>query len=139
MGERVVASRLAGVLVSRTQRVVAPVMDLALEGVGGMRPSTDGILPWAGRFGGGMWIGGRITLTTRRLHFAADALNRMLHSGPTEVDLDLREFLGTSVQGGLLPTVVVVLPGAELWIRCLGARRLADEIDQAVRDAHSGR
>lgn len=139
MDEAVIATKLADALVSRAE--LAPGYGFALGGggSGGLPVGTDDVIKWSRQFQGGLWVGGRATLTTRRLHFAANPLNRIVHSGPLEVDIDLRDVLDVSTRQGWVAVIVVVtLPGAELWLRCFGARAFSDEIAEAVRACHGG-
>lgn len=135
MDEPVIASRLASALVS--QAVFAPGLEFALDNGGGIPVGTDQVIRWFQQFHGGVWVGGRATLTQRRLHFAANQLNRMVHSGTLEVDIDLREVMEVSMRPGWVAGIVVVrMPGAELWFRCFGAATFHDQIATAVRGCH---
>ena len=132
MDEPVIASKLASALVSRAE--FAPGLEFAMDNVGGFPVGTDQVIQWFQQFYGGVWVGGRATLTPHRLHFAANQLNRMVHSGTLEVDIDLREVMDVSLRTGWVAGIVVVtLPGAELWFRCLGAGTFCDQVTDAVR------
>lgn len=129
MSESVIASRTA------TARLVEAgmAMEPAAAGVLRRESTVDGVLDWFRGFAGVPWVGGRVTLTARRLHFAADPLNRMVHTGPMEVEVELRGVVDVAVRQGLAAgTVQVLLPGAALELRCLGARAFADDVRTAV-------
>ncbi len=135
MDEPVIASKLASALVN--QAVLAPGLEFALDNGGRIPVGTDQVVKWFQQFYGGMWVGGRAVLTPSRLHFAANQLNRIVHSGTHEVDIDLREVMDVSLRQGWVTGIVVVgLPGAELWFRCLGAGTFRDQIADAVRGCH---
>lgn len=129
MSEPMIASRTATARLVEAGMAMEPAAAVALRREGGV----DGVLDWFRGFTGVPWVGGRVTLTARRLHFAADPLNRMVHTGPMEVDVELRGVVDVAVRQGLATgTVQVLLPGAALELRCLGARAFADEVRAAV-------
>lgn len=135
MDEPVIASKLASALVN--QAAFAPGLEFALDSGGRIPVGTDHVVKWFQQFYGGVWVGGRATLTARRLHFAANQLNRMVHTGTLEVDIDLREVMDVALRQGWVTGIVVVwLPGAELWFRCVGAGAFRDQIADAVRGCH---
>lgn len=138
MPEQLVATRLAGVQVLGADFESAPVHGLALEGAGG-GAGTGRVGPNFGQGRGGPWVVGVATLTTGRLTFEASGINRLLHGGELDFDLDLREVLSVATRpAGLGSVAVVSLPGAELLVHCVGAGQFAEQVDKAARDARRG-
>lgn len=133
MDEHVLVSKGAGALVRQSEFVPSPRVELALVGMGGLPFGTNAVIEWFRQFHGGLWVGGRATLTDHRLQFVANQLNRMVHSGPLDVAVALPEIVAVSVRSAWVTNIVVVtLPGAELWLRCYGAGAFAEQIRVAV-------
>lgn len=79
---------------------------------------------------GGLWVGGRVTLTTHRLVFP-NALNRLVHQAPlSDVALDLANVTRVTLTAGLVTDIVEVeaRQAAKLTFRCFGAAELSDLI-----------
>lgn len=132
MSEQVIASRTATARVVEAELAMEPAAVMALRG---RENTVDAVLEWFRGFSGVPWVGGRATLTERRLHFEADSLNKMVHVGPTEVDVDLRHVVDVAVKQGLAAgTIDVLLPGAVLQLRCLGAQRFAGQVRRAAAE-----
>lgn len=80
---------------------------------------------------GGLWVGGRVTLTTHRLVFAPNALNRLVHHPPLrDVAFDLASVTRVTLTTGLVTDIVEVegKQTAKLSFRCYGAAELSDLI-----------
>lgn len=130
MAEQVIASKAANAQVLEAEMALEPAAVLALRG---HDAAVDGVVEWFRSFQGGLWVGGRVTLTNRRLHFEANSLNKMVHAGPMEVDVDLRHVVDVATKRGLLGGVVqVLLPGAVFQLRLWGARGFAEQVRDAV-------
>ncbi|MCC2594240.1 hypothetical protein LKO27_12565 [Tessaracoccus sp. OS52] len=136
MSEQVIATKLADALIVEAELALSPAMALPL---GRRVPAGQGAVDWDWfrRFYGGLWVGGQVTLTSNRIRFAANSLNKIVRSGPMEFDVELRHVIEVTVRRGLFGNVIhVVLPGAVLQLRCLGARAFAEQIRDAIRDLH---
>lgn len=130
MPEQVIASKVANALVVEAEMAMGPAAEVALS----PNRAVENPVEWFRRFNGGLWVGGRATLTTQRLRFEANSLNKMVHSGPMEVDVELRHVVDVSVRRGLFTSVIhVLLPGADFQLRCYGARAFAEQIREAMR------
>lgn len=82
---------------------------------------------------GGLWVGGRATLTSTRLEFRPSALDQRMVSGALEVNLALREISSVRLEHGvLLDVVVVATPASVLRFRCVRAAVFADQIRTAL-------
>lgn len=100
-----------------------------------------GPMLWAVRKGyGGLWVGGRTTLTTTTLTFAPNAMNRSVHSGTLDVTIPLADVTRVTYRWGVLTGIVTArTDGAELSVRCWNARGFAARLRTAVAAArHHG-
>jgi len=87
---------------------------------------------------GGLWVGGRVTLTAESVSFAANTMNRIAQSGTLDVSVPLREVTHVAVLPGFFTNIVAIsTPDRVLKVRCYGARRFADAVI-AARDAVGG-
>jgi hypothetical protein len=81
---------------------------------------------------GGLWVGGRVTLTTSALVFAANRLNREVQSGTLDLRIPLADISDVAVRWGFVTKIIVVtVPGGAAKFRCFGAQRFAEQIDRA--------
>ena len=82
---------------------------------------------------GGLWVGGRVTLTPTELRFAPNAANRLLHAGDPSVTIPLSAIRQIDVEPGFVTKIIAVTwTGGVARFRCYGAARLADQIRAAV-------
>lgn len=133
MSEQVIASRMANAQVAEAEMAQEPAAVVALRG---QDAAVEAVVEWFRSFQGGLWVGGHATLTDQRLHFEANSLNKMVHVGPMEVDVDLRHVIDVAVRRSPLATTIhVLLPGAVFRLRCWGARGFAEQVRDAVRAA----
>jgi len=87
---------------------------------------------------GGLWVGGRVTLTPESVSFAANTLNRVAQAGTMDVAVPLDQVTNVEVLPGFFTNIVAIsTPVRVLKVRCYGARRFADAVI-AARDAVSG-
>jgi hypothetical protein len=122
MGEEVLASKIANALIEDAEPFISNV-----------RP----ILSLFRAVQGGLWVGGRVTLTSQSVSFAANALNRMGQSGTLDVSVPLKQVTDVEVLPGLFTDIVAIsTPDRVLKVRCYWARRFADAVI-AARDAVS--
>lgn len=134
--EEVIATKVVNALMAEPVMAVHPGVALAAEGVGGIPPGVELVVDAFRRRWGGLWVGGRATLTTARLTFRANGVNRVLHEGQVDAELDLRAVLRVDLEPGFLTEIVAVtIPGAVFKLRCWGARDFAAQVDAAVRAA----
>jgi hypothetical protein len=81
-----------------------------------------------GRYGG-LWVGGRVTLTRTELQFAPNAANRLVHAGDTSFTIPLPAVRQVDVEPGVLTKIIAVTwTGGVTRVRCFGAARFADQI-----------
>jgi hypothetical protein len=87
---------------------------------------------------GGLWVGGRVTLTSETVSFAANAMNRIAQSGTLDVSVPLKQVTDVEVLPGLFTNIVAIsTPDRVLKVRCYWAPKFADAVI-AARDAVSG-
>jgi len=87
---------------------------------------------------GGLWVGGRVTLTSESVSFAANTLNRVAQSGTLDVSMPLKQVTDVEVLPGFFTNIVAIsTPDRVLKIRCYWARHFAAAVI-AARDAVSG-
>ncbi|MFF2494291.1 hypothetical protein [Agromyces sp. NPDC058064] len=78
---------------------------------------------------GGLWVGGRVRLTTEAVSFAANGLNRMVQSGTLDVSVPLADIIGVDVLPGFITRIVAITtPDVTLKVRCYGAARFAEAV-----------
>lgn len=84
----------------------------------------------------GLWVGGRVTLTSTEYHFHPNDMNRSMHEGPIDFVIPLVDITDVTTRRGLVTSLVIVrASGYEFKIRCYGARRFADRVRAAVAAA----
>ena len=102
------------------------------------RARTPGPLPALSAFRamwGGLWVGGRVTLTSDSVSFAANTLNRIAQSGTLDVSVPLKQVTDVEVLPGFFTNIVAIsTPDRVLKIRCYWARHFADAVI-AAREA----
>jgi hypothetical protein len=84
---------------------------------------------------GGLWVGGRVVLTTTSLRFQPNQMNINLHEKPTslEVEVALSEILDLGLRRGLITNIIDVRSATGLLsIRCFRADSLRAQIWQQV-------
>jgi hypothetical protein len=117
----VLATRTANALI---QDATSPVENL--EGAG------RGIRRYRQRHGG-LWVGGRVTLTSAELNFAPNAANRLVHDGDPSVAIPLSAVRQVDVEPGLVTKIIAVTwTGGVARFRCYKAAGFADQIRTAA-------
>jgi len=113
----VVASKVANALI---QDAASP-----LEHAAGIGRAAER----ARRKAGGLWVGGRITLTHTELRFAPNAANRVVHSGDPSFTINLSAIQQVDVEPGVVTKIIAVTwTGGVARFRCYGAAQFADQI-----------
>lgn len=83
---------------------------------------------------GGLWVGGRVTLTTETVSFSANTLNRIAQSGTHDVSVPLTRITDVDVLSGFFTRIVAITtPEFVFKVRCYRAARFAEAI-LAARD-----
>jgi hypothetical protein len=118
----ILAARAANALI---QGATSPLENLG-GGIGrGIRRSRK-------RYGG-LWVGGRVTLTRAELGFAPNGANRLLHDGDPSVAIPLSAIRHIDVEPGFVTKIVAVTwAGGVARFRCYRAASFADQIRVAA-------
>lgn len=94
---------------------------------------------WLRQRMGGLWVGGRVTLTGEALWFSPNALNAAAHADDTAQGVALADVVEVTDRFGWLTRIVDVRTrdGATLMFRCFGAPAFAEKIRGAVAAAQA--
>lgn len=85
---------------------------------------------------GGLWVGGRLTVTDTDVAFHANALNRSIQSGQLDIVVDLRSIESVEVLPGVLTKIIAIHTADRVTkVRCFGAATVADRIRAAASSA----
>lgn len=91
-----------------------------------------GVLAGVKKYYGGLWVGGRATLTNSQLSFEANLINRLVHMGELSVVVPLEQIEEVTLEKGFLTNIIVVKTSkSTLRLRCYGA----DDFMQRIRVA----
>jgi len=133
----VIVSKVANALVEDAER--SPGMGPVVDATGGSSDSMDWVLDRFRQHYGGLWVGGRLTLTTAKLEFHPNGLNRLANRGTLDIEIDLRSVTGpVAVLPGVATKIIAVpVAGRVFKARCWGAQSMADQIQAAVTAARS--
>lgn len=83
---------------------------------------------------GGLWVGGRLVLTSSRLTFAPNAANRAVHTQLPEVSVELNAIRSVTLLPGLITKIIFVeADDQSVRFRCFGAASVAERIREAAR------
>jgi len=131
MPEHVIAAKVANALIQDVQvkgASVAQVADAFVPGVDVITPVLDGFRAAYG----GLWVGGKATLTNLALRFSPNALNRAVQSGSLDVTVPLADVVAVrKIRGFVTNIVAVETAGYAFKLRCYGAKAFADAIEAA--------
>lgn len=85
---------------------------------------------------GGLWVGGRLTVTDINVAFHANALNRSIQSGQLDIVVDLRSIESVELLPGVLTKIIAIHTADRVTkVRCFGAAKVADRIRAAASSA----
>jgi hypothetical protein len=78
---------------------------------------------------GGLWVGGRVTLTGDGLAFHANSVNRALQTGSLDVEISLADIESIEVLPAFGTRIIAVTTSQQVTkIRCFRAKAFADQI-----------
>ncbi len=88
---------------------------------------------------GGLWVGGRLILTDKRVIFTANAMNRAVHKTLPQIALSLTDLAPVATRFGIM-TKIIDLPtqGGVLSVRLYNAAKIADLIERTRQRAAEG-
>ena len=122
----VIATKLANALIDSVE----------LSSVGKALPQS-GVSTWVlGRFKkyyGGLWVGGRATLTNSMLSFEPNAMNRLVQTGELFVAVPLNQINEVVLEKGFLTNIIAVKTSTStLRLRCFSANGFMQKIRLAA-------
>jgi hypothetical protein len=84
---------------------------------------------------GGLWVGGRLVLTSSRLSWVPNAANRAVHKQlPDEVAVELKAVRSVTLLPALVTKIVLVeTDDQSVRFRCYGAASVAERLRKAAR------
>jgi len=124
MVDRVITTRVANALIADAGLSSVPLPH---------RTVVKGVLEAFRQGAGGLWVGGRVTLTESALQFAPNAINRGVTSGDLDVLIQLADITAVTVQPGVVTKIIAIeSPARTLKIRCYGAEKFAGQIRAAI-------
>jgi len=86
---------------------------------------------------GGIWVGGRVILTTHRVVFSPNGLNRMLQDNPPTIALALADLSEAKQRFGLATAIVDIRsPAFTLTVRGYRMRSFVAVIERARAERH---
>lgn len=79
---------------------------------------------------GGLWVGGRVTLTRTQLAFNPNRLNSSMHKGEIDWIIKLSDIESIEVTSSIgMPVTNVATKERRVRFRCWGAKRFVSRID----------
>jgi hypothetical protein len=89
-------------------------------------------------FMGGLWLGGNVSLTSTKLIFELNALNKLFHSSNYGVEISLAEIRQVIVVKPALGFKIVqlIIPQGDFKIRVRGAKEFANLIEETRAKAN---
>ncbi len=98
----------------------------------GASKSVDPTLHLIKQMSGGLWVGGRVILTTHRVIFTANAMNRAVHTALPVIAFRLSDVSGVTTRFGFVTRIAAIrTPAGTLTVRAFGMNRFAEAIEQA--------
>jgi hypothetical protein len=123
MRSSVVAKRVANALITDAE-----------AGLPRFTPRTHQVETTLDRFRsahGGLWVGGRATLTAESLSFHPNDLNRATQTGSLDIEIPLADLTGIEVRPAFVSSVIAIrTPQSVVKIRCFRADAFARQIAQ---------
>jgi hypothetical protein len=136
MPETIVATKLCNALIVDAQvkaGLLSTISTVPL--LGAAERAIGGALDDYREAYGGLWVGGKATLTTTALHFAPNALNRAVHSGDASVRVPLSDIVDLRAEWGVLTGIVCINTArGTLKIRCYFSKKFMALIEQTKRE-----
>lgn len=136
MGAAVLISKFANFLVADVQLKPSKLKN-ALDVSGAVDvAATASVLESFRKAYGGLWVGGRVTVTSTEVRLSANAMNRALTSGTMDIALPLPQIQEVTVEGGFITKIIRLdTTAGSVKFRCYGARGVADLIKSSMLEA----
>ncbi len=98
----------------------------------GSGPETDAVLGLIRKLSGGLWVGGRVFLTSHRIVFWPNRINRAVHEELGEVAIALEDVKSVKTRFGLVTRIVEIETEAgSLAVRLYRAKAFAQAVEEA--------
>ncbi len=82
---------------------------------------------------GGLWVGGRLTVTKNELKFSPNAVNKALHGNADCLSINLSDVKAAKRKFGFVSGIIVIETSQAIYkLRCLGAKKVADKINDII-------
>ena len=134
MASQIIAAKAANALVEDAELSLPDVAGLDLI-VPNLR-TVKGVLAAFKKAYGGLWVGGRATLTTSDVNFRPNAVNRAIQTGSLDIAVPLSAIVDIQVLRGFVTQIIAIhTPGYVVKVRCFGAKAFASQIRSAARSA----
>ncbi|AZV26760.1 hypothetical protein CT157_12315 [Pseudomonas syringae] len=129
MAEEVLKSKMVNFLVTDAELNYEDVGEF-YEVVGsGNVGVLAGVLEGFRNHYGGLWVGGRVTVTENAVYLNANAMNRMAQDGTLDVEIPMPAIRKVTVEGGFVTKIVRLDTDAySVKFRCYGAKDVASLI-----------
>jgi hypothetical protein len=135
MPEKVLVTKVANALITGGEMRPGVVDGLSTT-TGIELAGVEGAVKRSAKKHGGIWVGGRVTLTSTRLSFQPNAMNRAVTSGPLQFTVDLAFVTEIQVESAFITDIITLLVGTKaVKVRCRGADAFAQLIRQQVTNA----
>ena len=127
--ENVIKSKLSNAMITTAQP--NQTFDAITDTFGSAKAARSGIKT-AEKLVGGIWVGGRTTLTNLRVIFEPNAFNTALQDGIGTVIIPLKDIIEVRTRWGVLTSIVELQTSDECFaIRCFGAKGFAATVEAA--------
>lgn len=128
---RTIMSKVANALVEDAEFHLNK-FDSVLKAAGQAPGTVGGVLEAFKNYYGGLWVGGRVTLTDSHVIFAPNAVNRAVHTGTLDISIPLTEITHVECLPGMVTKIVAIRTAdGVLKVRCWRAPALATAVEQA--------
>lgn len=133
MENRVVAVRVANAL---NEDAEANTDLITPEWTGIPAPLFNATMSAFAAYYGGLWVGGKVILTTQELTFEPNFMNRLAHKGLTGLKVSLSQVVSVELLPGVVTKIIVVrTPAHAIKFRCYGAEEMAQKIQECLGSA----
>lgn len=120
---------MADLPISRLANAFYPHATASVTGVVGVGPAVYA----AKKALGGLWVGGRVTISDEGVRFAANGLNKVMHKNAPPIDIPLDTIKSVKLDGGWITRIVSVEhAGGELRFRCYGASKIVATLNKRL-------
>lgn len=136
-GETVIETRVANACLADAEpnALFRYVMDAT-----GASKGADPALELIRKMSGGLWVGGRVFLTSHRIVFLPNALNRAVHKELPVIAFRLADVTGVATRFGFVTNIAdFATPAGLLTVRAYGMKAFAEKVvaAQSGSDANS--